>query len=114
MIPFASRLPWALSSSWLLLGVCSALPVQAQTGVSDDRVSLPDGPGSVEGVGDNVSINPNMGAMSHSLPMELPAGHAGATAQDIDREGGIRYIHHGYKAGYENDYQDQVRTLIRE
>jgi peroxiredoxin len=32
----------------------------------------------------------------------------------VDREGGIRYIHHGYKAGYENDYQDQVRTLIRE
>jgi peroxiredoxin len=32
----------------------------------------------------------------------------------VDREGRVRFIHHGYKAGYENDYQDQVRTLIRE
>jgi peroxiredoxin len=32
----------------------------------------------------------------------------------LDREGRVRFIHHGYLAGYENDYQDQVRTLIRE
>ena len=32
----------------------------------------------------------------------------------VDREGNVRFIHHGYKDGYENDYQDQVRTLIRE
>lgn len=32
----------------------------------------------------------------------------------VDRAGEIRYVHHGYKPGYENDYQDQVRTLIRE
>lgn len=32
----------------------------------------------------------------------------------VDRQGEIRYVHHGYKPGYENDYQDQVRTLIRE
>ena len=32
----------------------------------------------------------------------------------LDREGRVRFIHYGYEAGYENDYQDQVRTLIRE
>jgi peroxiredoxin len=32
----------------------------------------------------------------------------------VDREGRVRFIHHGYKDGYESDYQDQVRTLIRE
>ena len=32
----------------------------------------------------------------------------------IDREGNMRYIHHGYKPGYENDYQSQIRALLRE
>jgi len=32
----------------------------------------------------------------------------------IDRQGNVRYLHHGYKPGYENDYQDQVRELVRE
>ena len=32
----------------------------------------------------------------------------------IDRSGNLRYIHKGYKPGYENDYQKQVRALIRE
>jgi peroxiredoxin len=32
----------------------------------------------------------------------------------IDRQGNIRYLHHGYKPGYENDYQDQIRALAKE
>jgi thiol-disulfide isomerase/thioredoxin len=32
----------------------------------------------------------------------------------IDRQGNVRYLHHGFKPGYENDYQDQVRALVRE
>ena len=32
----------------------------------------------------------------------------------VDRAGNIRYIHHGYVPGTENDYQDQIRTLLRE
>jgi peroxiredoxin len=32
----------------------------------------------------------------------------------VDRAGQIRYIHHGYEAGNEHDYQDQIRALIRE
>jgi peroxiredoxin len=32
----------------------------------------------------------------------------------IDRQGKVRHLHHGYKPGYENDYQDQVRALVRE
>ncbi|MCO6413147.1 MAG: TlpA family protein disulfide reductase [Thiogranum sp.] len=32
----------------------------------------------------------------------------------VDRDGNIRYLHHGYKPGYEQAYQEQVRTLIRE
>jgi hypothetical protein len=32
----------------------------------------------------------------------------------IDRTGEMRFIHHGYQAGYENEYQSQIRALIRE
>jgi peroxiredoxin len=32
----------------------------------------------------------------------------------VDRQGNMRYIHHGYKAGYENEYQSQIRALLRE
>jgi peroxiredoxin len=32
----------------------------------------------------------------------------------LDREGNLRYVHHGYEPGYENDYHDQVRSLLRE
>ena len=51
----------------------------AQTGVGDDRVSLPDGPGSRDGLGDNASVNPNMGQMSTSVPIEVPGGFDGLT-----------------------------------
>ncbi len=32
----------------------------------------------------------------------------------VDRDGNMRYIHHGYKPGFEEQYQDQIRALIRE
>jgi hypothetical protein len=48
-------------------------------GVSDDRLRLPSGPGSLEGVGANVVINPNMGVMENQVPFSLPAGFPGAT-----------------------------------
>ncbi|MCP4501815.1 MAG: hypothetical protein GY822_17785 [Deltaproteobacteria bacterium] len=49
----------------------------AQTGVSDDRVSLPDGPGSLDGIGNNASVNQNMGMMSHSVNIKTPEGYGG-------------------------------------
>jgi len=32
----------------------------------------------------------------------------------IDREGTVRYVHNGYKPGYEEKYLDQIRSLLRE
>jgi len=32
----------------------------------------------------------------------------------VARDGTMRFIHHGYKPGYESDYQTQVRALLRE
>jgi peroxiredoxin len=32
----------------------------------------------------------------------------------VDRSGKMRFIHHGYQPGYENEYQSQIRALLRE
>jgi peroxiredoxin len=32
----------------------------------------------------------------------------------VDRQGTVRYVHHGYKPGYEDKYLDQIRSLLRE
>lgn len=32
----------------------------------------------------------------------------------VDRNGNMRYLHEGYKPGYENDYRKQIKELIRE
>ena len=32
----------------------------------------------------------------------------------IDRNGNKRYLHKGYKPGYENDYKKQIKKLLRE
>lgn len=32
----------------------------------------------------------------------------------VDREGTIRFVHHGYKPGYEEKYLNQIRSLLRE
>ena len=43
-----------------------------------------------------------------------PAAKSAAFPVLIDREGNVRFVHHGYKPGYEDKYLDQVRSLLRE
>ena len=63
----------------LLAALCFPHIADAQTGVSEDRVSLPEGPGSLEGVGENVEMDPNMGNMSYAVPIEVPQGFPAVT-----------------------------------
>jgi peroxiredoxin len=32
----------------------------------------------------------------------------------VDRDGNMRYLHKGYKPGYEQDYETEIKELIRE
>jgi len=48
-----------------------------KSGVAPTRLKLPKGPGSLEGVGENVSPELSMGLMSYGVPLELPAGRNG-------------------------------------
>ncbi|HKK55621.1 TlpA disulfide reductase family protein [Marinobacter sp.] len=45
---------------------------------------------------------------------ELYRVQAMPTTIMIDRNGTARFIHYGYKPGYEDDYEQQIRQLLRE
>jgi RHS repeat-associated protein len=65
-----------------LLGSYFFLPeAQAGAGMSDERVVLPNGPGSIGGIGENVAVNPGMGMMNYPIPIELPDGLNGLTPE---------------------------------
>ncbi|MEO1269242.1 MAG: SpvB/TcaC N-terminal domain-containing protein, partial [Myxococcota bacterium] len=74
-----SNISRAVCAVLVLATMVTPADVWAQTGVSDDRVSLPEGPGSLEGVGENVEMDPNMGNMRFSVPIEVPQGFPAVT-----------------------------------
>lgn len=51
---------------------------------------------------------------SESRTSELYDVDAMPTTIMIDRDGNRRFMHRGYKPGYEDDYRKQVKKLIRE
>ena len=55
----------------------------SQNGLSDDRVSLPDGPGSIGGVGENINVNANMGSASFEVAFRVPGGQTEATTPKL-------------------------------
>jgi len=64
------------------LALCAALlgsPARAETGVSEQRVVLPDGPGSLGGMGENAQVDLNMGLMRYAVPIEVPEGYTEIT-----------------------------------
>ncbi|TNE47151.1 MAG: hypothetical protein EP343_20815 [Deltaproteobacteria bacterium] len=68
-------------SIWILVCVCcwgwaGAVFAQGASGVSPNVLVLPQGPGSIGGVGENVQANLNMGLMSYSVRiLKQPHGH---------------------------------------
>ncbi|AOY87353.1 redoxin [Marinobacter salinus] len=45
---------------------------------------------------------------------ELYEVQAMPTTIMIDRDGNARYVHYGYQPGYEDEYEQQIRKLVRE
>jgi len=71
-------------------------PADAQQLLKDSGVSFPVGYDSKNKVSQLYKID--------SMPSTIM----------IDRKGNMRYLHRGYKPGYEKDYETQIRELIRE
>jgi thiol-disulfide isomerase/thioredoxin len=79
-------------------------------------------------LGVNVEENPAQArAMLNDIPVTFPvlfdsestvsrlyAVDAMPSTVLVDRDGNIRYLHRGYRSGTGEDYQQQVRALIRE
>jgi peroxiredoxin len=51
---------------------------------------------------------------SDNAVTELYKVDAMPTTVIVDRSGKVRFIHRGYKPGYEDEYVKQIKTLIRE
>jgi RHS repeat-associated protein len=76
---FQFVIPWCFHGCLMvMLALGSPAVIHAQTGVSEDRVSLPDGPGSMGGLGENASLGSNNGQYEHTLALDMPMGHPGA------------------------------------
>lgn len=54
---------------------------QGAAGVSDERVTLPSAPGSIDGVGENASVEGNQGSMRYRVAIDVPPGFPGVTPQ---------------------------------
>jgi len=79
-------------------------------------------------LGVNVDANPKDAAkMLKEIPVSFPIGFdtknkvselykvdSMPSTVMVDRKGNMRFLHRGYKPGYEADYEKQIRALIRE
>lgn len=74
-----SRLPQSKGFAILLFALCSSLSALAgeKTGVGLNKISLPSGPGSIEGLGDSFEPQLNTGTSSYSVKIAAPPGVAG-------------------------------------
>jgi RHS repeat-associated protein len=68
-----------LATLLLWLFATAAARAEDKSGVSPDRVKLPKGPGSLEGIGENAQPNLSMGVLGYGLAIDLPKGYVGAT-----------------------------------
>lgn len=68
---------WLLFCLLVVHGVFAALP--DKSGVSPQVISLPSGPGAVEGLGESFEPQLNTGSGHYALPFKLPPGRAGFT-----------------------------------
>ena len=62
----------ALGLSWT-----GAVADEDKSGVKPQVLSLPTGPGSIEGLGESFEPQLNTGTASHSIALEVPPGRAG-------------------------------------
>ena len=67
------------------LAFCAlSVPSQAQSpsGVRPEVLSMPDGPGSIEGLGDTFEPNAATGTSSYAVPLEIPPGWPSVVSVD--------------------------------
>lgn len=74
----------AVGVRWLVVAGClaaTAAMAADKSGTRPTAISVPHGPGSVEGLGEAFQVNLNSGSVSESVPLLLPAGTGGQQPQ---------------------------------
>src|SRR5688572_18637408 len=66
-----------LLAAWVFLIVAITATAADKSGVSPNTISLPKGPGSIEGLGESFQPTLNTGTAKYSLKLALPPGTAG-------------------------------------
>ena len=72
------------------------------------------GPGTGAGLADELGVTFPVLFDSRKEVSKLYEVEAMPVTVIVDRSGTVRYVHHGYKPGYEEKYLDQIRSLLRE
>ncbi|MBM4373183.1 MAG: hypothetical protein FJ098_16125, partial [Deltaproteobacteria bacterium] len=107
---------WRPLSIVAVLILAAASPALADTGVSEERLSLPDGPGSLEGIGENIELNHNMALMSYQVKIQAPEGFPGMTPSlslDYSSGGGASVVGMGWNLLLPSIERLTVRGLPR-
>ncbi|MFZ4767344.1 MAG: SpvB/TcaC N-terminal domain-containing protein, partial [Roseimicrobium sp.] len=69
--------PFLATHLFAVLAFLSPLLAESKTGVGLNKISLPSGPGSIEGLGDSFEPQLNTGTSSYSVKIAAPPGVAG-------------------------------------
>ncbi len=70
---------------WVLVGGVGAWAADVKKGVGLDKISLPSGPGSIEGLGDAFEPQLNTGTSAYSVKVAIPPGTAGLQPEVVLR-----------------------------
>ncbi len=77
LVPARALFCAILLPTLLLLSIPNPAVAADKNGVSPTTISLPKGPGSIEGLGESFQPSLNTGTAKHSIPLEVPPGTAG-------------------------------------
>ena len=80
-LPYALAIAAGLGSALML--PCPADAGESKSGVSPNVISLPSGPGSIEGLGDSFEPQLNSGAARYQVALEVPPGRGGFTPEIV-------------------------------
>lgn len=106
---FVARLPSAVLLSTLLF-LSPALSVAGEkTGVGLNKISLPSGPGSIEGLGDSFEPQLNTGTSSYSIKIASPPGVAGLQPNVV-----LRYNSGGGNGPFGIAWSDGLMSIQRQ
>ncbi|MBP8261669.1 MAG: hypothetical protein KA118_18620, partial [Verrucomicrobia bacterium] len=67
---------WAIAAL-ACCGSCCALSAADKSGVTPNTISLPQGPGAIEGLGESFQPTINTGTAKYAIALKLPPGTAG-------------------------------------